>query len=332
MISQGLVSIIIPVYNRPEYLLDCLHSISLQTYPKIEVIIIDDGSTISMEEMVQNITWPKIYSVVYIKLEQNRGPGYAREVGRQKATGIYISYMDSDDVIHPEKISVQVNKLIEFPNVGMVYCVTLNFTNLPFDDSETIRSSRMVENILPSVLIDRPWSTSSCLWTKEATDKIGPWFPGRIKEDTLYEVLAGCLNIEIRYIPKILSYYRIHSGQPEQRAPSQQKYEQAVLTLHEILNLLHFYGKLSDDYSKIAISNEIFRVCRKLFILNDPEPAFEILEHLSLLNHTNHIKTSYFNYLCKIILFLRLILPSKTYPITFSRLCNFGMLIQNYKN
>lgn len=107
------VSVIIPTYNRYEYLLNAIASARAQTYPCREIIVIDDGSTqeayksAALGNDVTLITLPENSRAV-IGFPCN---GYTRTVGMKHATGDYIAFMDDDDIWLPNKIALQVSAL-----------------------------------------------------------------------------------------------------------------------------------------------------------------------------------------------------------------------------
>src|SRR3989344_3270970 len=84
------ISIIIPVYNRPELLVKCLDSIYLQTYKNFETLVIDDGSTIDIKPVINK------YPVRYFYYANNSGPAFARNFGVKKAKGEIVVFIDSD--------------------------------------------------------------------------------------------------------------------------------------------------------------------------------------------------------------------------------------------
>lgn len=88
-----LVSFIVPVYNRRAELEACLSSVIKQTYQNFEAIIIDDCSTMMIEDIVLKFNDPRL---IYIRNEKNGGPYNARTVGWKKAKGDYIVCLDSD--------------------------------------------------------------------------------------------------------------------------------------------------------------------------------------------------------------------------------------------
>jgi glycosyltransferase involved in cell wall biosynthesis len=89
-------SIIIPVYNRPDEINELLESLTHQTYRDFEVIVVEDGSSVSCEHIVKK--YQSSFPVLYFR-KQNEGPGPARNYGYQKAKGDYFVAFDSDCII-----------------------------------------------------------------------------------------------------------------------------------------------------------------------------------------------------------------------------------------
>ena len=93
----GLLSVIIPVYNVAEYLPECLNSVISQSYPHLEIVIVDDGSTDSSLQIAREYArWDKRISIIEL---EHGGNGVARNVGIAAATGAYLTFADSDDVV-----------------------------------------------------------------------------------------------------------------------------------------------------------------------------------------------------------------------------------------
>src|SRR5690348_4318950 len=114
MLSQGLVSTIIPVYNRAALLQEAVASVLAQAYRPIEIIIVDDGSTDDTGFVAEELT--KRHSDVRVIHRKNGGPGAARESGRLVAKGEFIQFLDSDDLLLPEKFQSQIAGLRKFPD------------------------------------------------------------------------------------------------------------------------------------------------------------------------------------------------------------------------
>ncbi len=99
------VSVIMPTYNRGYIIAEALDSLRKQTYTEFEVLVIDDGSTDHTEEVVSNFSGLDIH---YIKLEENKGANYARNVGIKHAKGEYLAFLDSDNEYHPQNLAIKV--------------------------------------------------------------------------------------------------------------------------------------------------------------------------------------------------------------------------------
>jgi glycosyltransferase involved in cell wall biosynthesis len=104
-----LVSVVIPAYNREKEIMKALSSVAEQTYPYVEVIVIDDGSSDRTVEVVREARYRMPVRV--IALGRNQGIAAARNVGIDAARGEYIAFLDSDDWWLPGKLSHQVNLL-----------------------------------------------------------------------------------------------------------------------------------------------------------------------------------------------------------------------------
>jgi glycosyltransferase involved in cell wall biosynthesis len=119
--SEGMVSVMIPVFNRAEYIAETLESIYSQTYKNIEIIAIDDGSTDgSFEYLELQRDVGKIQLIAH-ENRVNKGQSAALNLGLEKAKGQYIAILDSDDVFEVDKLQLQVEFLSNNPGFGLVY-------------------------------------------------------------------------------------------------------------------------------------------------------------------------------------------------------------------
>ncbi len=99
---EPLISVIVPVYNGQEYLRNCIESIEKQTYSRIEIIIVNDGSTDQTENVCTELV--KKYANIYVVSMNDEGVSAARNAGIKKAGGDYLMFVDADDRLHPEMI------------------------------------------------------------------------------------------------------------------------------------------------------------------------------------------------------------------------------------
>jgi len=106
-----LISVIIPIYNVSEYLERCVNSVQGQSYKNLEIILVDDGSTDGSETICNDLE--KHDSRIKVVRQKNLGVASARNAGLDASTGEYISFVDSDDYVHPDFIKYLYSKLIE---------------------------------------------------------------------------------------------------------------------------------------------------------------------------------------------------------------------------
>jgi glycosyltransferase involved in cell wall biosynthesis len=104
-VSTPLVSIIIPFYNGDNYIRDTLHSCFNQSYKNIEIIVINDSSSIHSTKFLNDFVDDRLK---IINLNQNVGPQKARNLGIQVANGLLLQFLDHDDVLDENKIFYQV--------------------------------------------------------------------------------------------------------------------------------------------------------------------------------------------------------------------------------
>ena len=120
MMQLPLVTVIIPTFNRRQWIQVCLESIKSQTYPHIETLVIDDGSTDGTVAWLKN---QPAYSFAKVHEQpRNGGASVARNDGIRMAQGELIVFIDSDDALLPNHIETAVNVFREHPQTGLFCC------------------------------------------------------------------------------------------------------------------------------------------------------------------------------------------------------------------
>lgn len=114
-----LVSVIIPTYNRADLLRGAVDSVLAQTYPNIEVIVVDNGSTDSTAEIMRSYSHDA--RVQYIYQEGSGNPVSPRNLGVSQCRGQWIAFLDSDDEWLPGKIQLQMGCASRDERIGLVY-------------------------------------------------------------------------------------------------------------------------------------------------------------------------------------------------------------------
>ena len=109
--NLGIISVIIPVYNVEEYLVECVESVVAQSYPHLEILLINDGSTDSSSIIAERLALSD--SRIRVINKKNAGLGAARNTGISESAGDYLTFVDSDDVIPEHAYSKMIHTLDE---------------------------------------------------------------------------------------------------------------------------------------------------------------------------------------------------------------------------
>ncbi len=111
------VSVLIPLYNQERYFKSCIRSVCRQTYKNLEIIIVNDGSTDNSPQMAKD--WAEHDHRIKVIDKENEGPAFARRDGCLAASGEYIVFLDSDDMLTPKAIKVMIDCALK-ENVDLV--------------------------------------------------------------------------------------------------------------------------------------------------------------------------------------------------------------------
>ncbi len=199
------IDIIIPNYNKGNYLKECLDSVLNQTYKNWRVFLIDDCSTDTSKHILEE--YKKIEKIKVILLSKNFGPSYCRNYGIKNSNGEYIAFLDSDDFWPPNKLEVQIKEMLnnnyDFSYTDFKYFFNNNknnikVTNLPkiYDYKKFIYKSTM--------------STSSVLIKRSIINEI--YFKEVAHEDFLFKCeLLKNENLSFKTFNTFV-YYRINKN------------------------------------------------------------------------------------------------------------------------
>jgi hypothetical protein len=208
----GLVSTIIPVYNRPQQLQEAVASVLDQDYRPIEIVIVDDGSSDDTLLVAQSLAQAHP-SIVHAVAQPNAGPGAARERGRLMARGEFIQYLDSDDVLLPGKFSAQVRALEASPAAAVSYGVThVRGRDGQLTATPHKRTAEQMPAMFPAFLVSRCWETATPLYRRRVTDLAGPWTDLRLEEDWEYDCRIAACDGRLVWVPHPVCEHRDHGG------------------------------------------------------------------------------------------------------------------------
>ncbi len=144
-----LVSVVIPNYNGARFIESTIRSVLYQTYPNLEIIVIDNSSIDNSVDLIKSIILTDSRIKLILLNHNSGGPAAPRNVGIRASSGDYIAFIDSDDIWHSQKISIQMD-VIKRCNTRFVSCDKIDF----FNESEVLKSSdKSIENDLTQVKV-----------------------------------------------------------------------------------------------------------------------------------------------------------------------------------
>jgi glycosyltransferase involved in cell wall biosynthesis len=203
-----LVTVIIPTYNRCRRVVEAVESVLAQTYPLIEVIVVDDGSTDGTEAALQ----PYAGRIRYLS-QRNGGPAAARNLGIREASGQYIALLDSDDLWAPTKIEKQVALIEQSPKTGVVFSEA-TVMDLRLGTSRLLSHPEELRGDIQRKLLwkNHVLPTSSVLARRECFDTVGLFDEtlGQAEDWELWMRISRQFTFD--FVPEPLVSYRFHNG------------------------------------------------------------------------------------------------------------------------
>lgn len=162
--TSPLVSIIITTYNHSQFIADAIESILNQSYQNLEIIVIDDGSIDNTKEIV------KEYRTVTYFYQKNQGLSAARNTGIKKATGEYILFLDADDLLYPDGISLNVKAISYNDDVAFV-SGSYKYVDVNKVEEEAISQSIVGNNFQRLILTNYIGMHGTVLYRKKVIEK-----------------------------------------------------------------------------------------------------------------------------------------------------------------
>lgn len=222
--TAPLVSVVIPTYNAVTFLAATLDSVLAQTYPNLDIIVVDDGSTDATPRLLDSYG-----DRIRVLRQANAGQAAARNYGAHEAKGEMLAFLDSDDLWDPDKIARQVALLARFTEALAVYC-----DHRAIDDQGTpIASTGALAHPRPSGDILRALLLGPCIVTpglvllrRHAFDASGGFDEATLMRG--HEDYALWLRLATQgsfiYSPDTLVSYRRHN----QQGTKQKHYEKRM--------------------------------------------------------------------------------------------------------
>jgi glycosyltransferase involved in cell wall biosynthesis len=207
-----LVSVIIPCYNCESYLEETIRSVRKQTYPDVELVLVDDGSTDGTQGIIERHSEDAV-----CHFGPNRGVSAARSTGTELASGDYIQYLDADDHLRPTALERRIESLEE-AEADVAYSA---YQRLIPDLRNEFREGPVVEKTLEEVHPDPEIATLRSFWLppvaltyrRRIVEKIGAWNESLpVIQDARFLQDAAFHGARFVKVSEVLAEYRDHDG------------------------------------------------------------------------------------------------------------------------
>ncbi len=212
--DRSLVSVVIPVYNGERYLGRAIGSVLAQTWPHMELIVVDDGSTDRSPQIIAG------YGDRLIAVRQpNRGVAGARNAGFERARGRFIALLDQDDWWQPDKLERQVHVMLADEGVGLVHTGVAHFDQSTGRPTARLaphaRPERLVGDCFRLLLLDNQIYNSSVMLRASVLRRVG-YCDTQIRGNTVQDYdlwLRVARRTRLAYVPEPLLSFRVHADQ-----------------------------------------------------------------------------------------------------------------------
>ena len=210
--TNNLVSIIMPTYNRAHLISETLDSVLAQTYPNWECIIVDDGSTDTTDEVVgEYVKKDSRFQYHHRPKDRKKGPCACRNYGFEFSKGELIKWFDSDDIMYSELLEKQVGTFEE-----AIDCSVCKVAYYDFEKNETLKENSINSNqLIEDYLVGRiTFYVSGPLWRKRFLNNRKELFDENLfnLDDWDFNLRMLYKNPNIAFINKPLIKYRVHEN------------------------------------------------------------------------------------------------------------------------
>lgn len=298
--NNPLISIIVPVYNVESYLPRCLESLIHQSYPNTEIILINDGATDNSLEICDYYT--KSHENINLISQNNQGLSGARNTGLRNCHGEYVSFVDSDDWIHPNMIS-KLYQIMKDTHADASFCGSQKTSSeqvKQFDETKIQIEEYDKDKILKSFFKERYTACWSRLFKTELIKGIE--FPEGLNcEDYIFMFLALRRCQKVAIIDEPYYYYFIRQDSICGSSFNLKKFD-AFYSAKRMVELVEIHEPKYKKISRIRLAGALIRLISQsretgLFSNKKDELLNFLRKHLSWF-----LCNKYINYKQKIIL------------------------------
>ncbi|PLW93740.1 MAG: hypothetical protein C0591_14090 [Marinilabiliales bacterium] len=287
-LSNPLVSLVIPAYNRAEMIGETLQSIAAQTYTNWECIVVDDGSEDDTIERVKTyVNIDQRFKLFERPAHHKAGGSGARNFGIDKADGKYLVFIDSDDLLDPNCLLNRVQNFESAPQFDFLVFRTRYFFEKIGDCEHAVgKDPEKITDFLSEFLkYSLPWDTRGPIWKKSTLEKLN-YFDEQLDrlQDVDLHTRALKSGMKFRYYDIADTYYRGNSAEV--------KLDPSYFALKVLPSFYSYYQKVFNDLEMLYLPDlqqGIMVTFKKYFLAQAKRNAKSIHRYITDISNSGMI-------------------------------------------
>jgi hypothetical protein len=263
MSELPLVSILIPCYNAQTWVRQSVESALGQTYPNKEVIVVDDGSTDGSLDVLRSFG-----DAIQLETGPNRGGNVARNRLLALSQGKWLSYLDADDYLLPDKVQRQIELVFSRGDLDIVYSPIIYRVEATGEELHFTIEDK--EDAIANYLGWSAFSTNSLLWRRAAVAEAGGWRESQKvcqEHELLSRLIIGGCRFALSDVCSTI--YRFHGNQTVSNRSSETTTRQRMMLTDRLADYLHTTGQLTDK-RRSAIARARLESARSMYRVDRP--------------------------------------------------------------
>jgi glycosyltransferase involved in cell wall biosynthesis len=256
LIKPVLLSVLITCYNREDYIGEAIESVLASSFQNFELIISDDAST-DKTLLIAKAYQAKDSRIRILVNDRNTGQFANRNKAASHASGEYIKFLDSDDVIYPYSLQIMMDAMLQYPDAGLGFCEKYRESSVPYPYLINPKEVYLTHYLKHELLMIGP---SGLIIKKDSFKAVHGFEEYGMPSDNHLALKIAARNPVVG-LQRDLFWWRIHEGQVFSLNKAN---HQNVLNNYQFnVDLLKNYSPLSEEENKMIIRNQ-----KKIFYRN----------------------------------------------------------------
>lgn len=282
---MNTVSVIVPMYNAEKYVDRCMQCLLGQTLENMELIVINDASKDSTRTLLDKYRQQYSERIKVIHLEENRGPGGARNIAMENVSGEYVGFMDCDDIIDLTMYEKLYRKAIE-ENLDIVDCgyytEAENISVLSFSDDIVGELDQKKKN---QIITGVGYSVTKIFRTSMLKENDCRFREGVIYEDLDYLIHIARIANKVGNVKEVLYQYVDNSNSATKEQNEQKKFDD-MLAVMKVLIDMDQTKELHESMEYVQLN--CFIAAIGICLLNQENEKFSLLGNLKMLKEASN--------------------------------------------